>query len=212
MSTNSSWIWPQGPTDWNDIVRQLQQTEQRLQTALAQIDAMQKQLDELQKKPPIHVEYHFDQLKVSRLDGTLNIGLTPQGQQGEVDSLETPLPGTWSIPAQPPTDETSEQIGTLQQQAMTFMDQNGPDELLRMSAQHQVELEPEQMHAVIQDVKAQLKERVHHYGRSAPYPQTGTEEEKRQWNLSVVQKTKRDILAAFDSYLRHRRGMKPEGG
>ncbi|MBB6673402.1 spore germination protein GerPC [Cohnella nanjingensis] len=211
MTTNSTWPWPQGPTDWKDIVWQLQLTEQRLQTALAQIDAMQRQLDDLQKKPPIHVEYHFDQLKVSRLDGTLNIGLTPQGQQGDVDSFETPVPGMWNPPAQP-QDEMADQIGTLQQQALAFMDQDAQAELERLSAQHQTPLEREQAQAVIQDVKAQLRARVHHYARTSPFPQTGRDEEKIQWRDGILQKTKRDVLSAFDAYLRTRKGPNPEGG
>lgn len=218
MTTNSTWPWPQGLTDWKDIVWQVQLTEQRLQTALAQIEAMQKQLDavqkqfdDLQKKPPVHVEYHFDQLKVSRLDGTLNIGLTPQGQQGDIDSLETPVPGMWTPPGQQP-DEMADQIGTLQQQALAFMDEDAQSELMRLSLQHQTPLERDQALAVVQDVKAQIKERVHHYARTSPFPQPGRNEERLQWQEDILQKTKKDVLSAFESYLLARKGSKQQGG
>ncbi len=51
------------------------------------IKNIKQEIEELQKRPPIHVdniEYKFDQLKVETLDGVLNIGLNPN----DLNSIE----------------------------------------------------------------------------------------------------------------------------
>ena len=47
---------------------------------------MEQKITELQSRPSVHVEkleYKFDQLKVEKLEGTLNIGLNPTDLQGD---------------------------------------------------------------------------------------------------------------------------------
>jgi len=84
---------PNGPS-WTDAVQAL---ERKLKELEERLDTAEKKLAELESKPPLHVEYHFDQLKVSRLDGTLNIGLSPQAMK-DVGSFEVPAPGMWTVP------------------------------------------------------------------------------------------------------------------
>ncbi|WP_042356517.1 spore germination protein GerPC [Bacillus rubiinfantis] len=67
----------------------MQSQEQRI-TALEQVIAnLQDQLKNIEEKKSIHVdkiEYKFDQLKVERLEGTLNIGLNPN-DLSEIDDF-----------------------------------------------------------------------------------------------------------------------------
>ncbi|MBB6731607.1 spore germination protein GerPC [Cohnella zeiphila] len=88
------------PASGQNWAQTLQAMEKRLEDLAGRLDAAEKKLEELQGTPPVHVEYHFDQLKVSRLDGTLNIGLTPQAMK-DIDSFEVPVPGMWTA-ASPP--------------------------------------------------------------------------------------------------------------
>ncbi|SDW58139.1 spore germination protein GerPC [Paenibacillus sp. CF384] len=49
-----------------------------------QLEALNARLDAAESKPSYHIDtiqYHFDQLKVEKLDGTLNIGLTPPNEE-----------------------------------------------------------------------------------------------------------------------------------
>lgn len=80
--------WPGWPT-W---VTQVQQTLRHQQEQIAflqkRIDMLMAQLKAAEAKPTYHIdkiEYQFDQLKIEKLDGTLNIGIQPSGDGSESD-------------------------------------------------------------------------------------------------------------------------------
>ncbi|CAM3789337.1 spore germination protein GerPC [Cohnella lubricantis] len=95
-----TWYGPPQPFDWQAWFERFRQLEQQLQQAVSQIEDMTREIAELKSKPPVHVEYHFDQLKVSRLEGTLNIGLSPQGLQN-MEPFDVSGAGNWSPPYAP---------------------------------------------------------------------------------------------------------------
>lgn len=83
-----------------DMQRQMQKQsetlgrlERLLESLDRQVDKMARLLEEQRGKPPLTVEYHFDQLKVEKLEGTLNIGLSPDGEQLEQWIVNGGLPG-----------------------------------------------------------------------------------------------------------------------
>ena len=58
------------------------------------INKLSKEIDALKDKPPINVErleYKFDQLKIEKLDGTLNIGINP-ADLNNIEDMEIPTP------------------------------------------------------------------------------------------------------------------------
>ena len=78
----------------------LQQTVQSQKEAISKLEndltQLQGELLELKQQNPVRIdkiEYNFDQLKIERLDGTLNIGLSPQ-DLNDIDDF--------AVNAQPP--------------------------------------------------------------------------------------------------------------
>lgn len=71
----------------NNYIRSLNErldyTENRLQHLEDEIQALKKD----NKMQVGTIEYKFDQLKIERLDGTLNIGLTPKSEEDLLDDL-----------------------------------------------------------------------------------------------------------------------------
>jgi len=195
--------------DWSQWMQRLYQTELRLQQLTEKMQEVQKQLDEVKSKPPLHVEYHFDQLKVNRLEGTLNVGMSPPGMPG-IESFETPDPACWK-PDAGPVDESETQLRGLQREMNAFMDQEAADALVSLERQYGIPLDEEHRRKVLQDVKNQINERVRYYAKTAPYPAQGTEEERQKWAASVKDKTKRDIQAAFSAYLYKLKGQTSKG-
>lgn len=186
------------PPDWSSWMQRLYQSEQQLQQMNEKLNQLQKQLEDIQSKPPLHIEYHFDQLKVNHLEGTLNVGLTPQGIQG-IESLETPDPACFKVEQAQPAE--LEPIRSLQEDMQSYMNNNSAELLIGMEGQYGIPLEEEHRLRVIEDVKKQLDERVHYYARTAPYPSKGTDEELRKWKDTIKEKTLRDIQGAFFGYL-----------
>ncbi|MBN2984474.1 MULTISPECIES: spore germination protein GerPC [Cohnella] len=203
------WYGP-SPAQWQACVQHIRNLEQRLEELRNQLQAMQNEMQELKKTPPVHVEYHFDQLKVSRLDGTLNIGLSPQGMQAP-ESFDVSAPGMWTAPANG-GDAEDEQIRALQREAATYMDSEAPAMLDELSDRMGVPLDGAHRKLIVKDIKSQLNPRVHYYAKNVRYPANGTDAEKQGWKDSVMQKTKRDIEAAISAYLNGMNGKSESKG
>ncbi|WP_373230523.1 spore germination protein GerPC [Cohnella sp.] len=199
---------PPSVQDWSGWAQRLHQTEQQLQRMNEQLAGLQKKLDEIQNKPPFHIEYHFDQLKVNRLEGTLNVGLSPQGIQG-IESFEAPDPASWKVTSdQPEVMETP--IHDLQNEMNAYMNDNSANMLMAMERQYGVSLEEDHRQRVLDDVRKQLNDRVHYYARTAPYPSKGTDEELQKWSDTIKEKTKRDIQGALSAYLSKLKQQPPQ--
>lgn len=201
-----SYPLPDG-TDW---MHRLLALEQSVQSLSDRIGRLEQQVEEVRSRPPMHVEYHFDQLKVSELKGTLNVGLSPQGVQG-IDAFETP-PVSWQSVPGADEFESVPSIGTLQQQMLNYMDLDAPAVLMDLEREYGITLGDEHRSLVLRDVKRQLKERVHYYAKTAPYPANGTEEERRKWSETVIDKTTKDVGAAFRAYLAGLKSSSSDGG
>ncbi len=193
----------QATQDWSAWIQRLYQSERQLQQMAEQLNQLQKQLDEIKNKPPLHIEYHFDQLKVNRLEGTLNVGLSPQGIQG-IESFEAPDPASWNVTSDQ-QEGTDPPIRSLQNEMIAYMNDNSANMLIAMERQYGVALAEEHRSRVLEDVKKQLNERVHYYARTAPYPTNGTAEELQKWSDMIKEKTLRDIQGAFSAYLNNLR-------
>ncbi|WP_256757136.1 spore germination protein GerPC [Cohnella sp. WQ 127256] len=185
--------------DWSGWIQRLYQSELKLQQMSEQLTSIQQQLNDIKNKPPLHIEYHFDQLKVNRLEGTLNVGLSPQGIPG-IESLETPDPSCWNVKTEKP-DEPAPPIGILQNEMAAYMDNQSTNDLLGLEQQFGVSLEDTHRQNVVADVKKQLNSRVQYYANTSPYPSKGTDDDKQKWFDSIKDKTTNDIQGAFTAYL-----------
>ncbi len=184
-----------------DLTQRLSQAEQKVNRLSERLDQAERLLEEIKNRAPMHVEYHFDQLKVNELKGTLNVGLSPQGAQG-IDSLETPQnQWTQTGPAAAGTESADRPFSELTQQMETYVDQEAPAILSGLEQQFGVMLDEAHRLRLLADVKGQLKERVHYYARISPYPPVGAEQERRVWRQSVIDRTARDIHDALTSYM-----------
>ncbi|WP_027085095.1 spore germination protein GerPC [Cohnella panacarvi] len=189
--------------DWPTLLQRFYASEQMLQRITAQLQSLQKQLDDVRSKPPLHVEYHFDQLKVNRLEGTLNVGISPQGMP-DIESLETPGSANWSVQQAPANDDgqdADDPLSRMQNDMYRYMDSEGTQALIAIESRYGVSLDDAHRARIVQDVRGQLRERVRYYVTMKPYPDKGTDEEKRRWDDEIKTKTTRDINGAFAAYL-----------
>jgi spore germination protein PC len=187
------------PPEWSQLTMRIFQAEQKLQQLTESINRLQKQVDDLKSNTPLHVEYHFDQLKINRLEGTLHVGMSPQGIKG-IESMETPDLAAWNITSES-SDDAAGPIRSLQQEMSAYMDQHAASLLAAMEQKYGMKLEENHRKRLLGDVKNQLNGRIHYYGRVAPYPLDAPEVERQKWGESIKEKTLRDIRAAFSSYL-----------
>lgn len=188
------------PFDWQAMLERFRQLEHQLQQTSNQLESMRQEVAELKNKSPVHVEYHFDQLKVSRLEGTLHIGVTPQGLQS-MEGVELPSAGVWSSSG--PAEDAERRIRGLQAEAAADVDRRLPDAVRKLAGQWQVPIDAAHMRAIVDDIKRQLDQRVHYYAKTIPFPELGTEEEQSYWSRAVLERTRRDVETAITQYLRN---------
>ncbi|MFD0670564.1 spore germination protein GerPC [Cohnella sp. GCM10027633] len=185
--------------DWPTLLQRFYRSEQQLQLLMIQMQTMQKQIEDIKSQPPLHVEYHFDQLKVNRLEGTLNVGITPQGMPS-IESLETPGAPCWKVEPSPQGAD-DDPVRGMQAEIGAYMDREGARALIALERQYAIPLDEDHRAKVVEDVRRQLNERVRYYVTMKPPPKDGSEEDQGKWRAEIKEKTTRDINGAFAAYL-----------
>ncbi|MCM3055963.1 spore germination protein GerPC [Caldibacillus thermoamylovorans] len=182
----------------NQLASQLKRHEEKLaKLEKAHADVM-KTIETLKNQPPINVEridYHFDQLKIERLDGTLNIGLNPQDLQ-EMDEFSIPTPHF----RKEQSEKSKVQLNQLQDKFNTYLEKELPLFIEKAKKEMGLELDESYAAFIQEDIRRQLPERLAFYSQKLA---------KTRRNLSVneeeqeiYQMTIHDIQQAIYAFLR----------
>lgn len=202
-----------GLSPWQAWSLEVQTKLAKQQEQIAQLQELTAglagKLKQLESKPTYHIDniqYHFDQLKVEKLEGTLNIGMTAPGagNGGDDESIEQLSVGKSNVfpsassSIQPPTDLFRSILDRLSH----YLDNDAHQALLNYGEQHGLNLDDRHKELIIEDVRKQLSPRIRYYltqmeqsgGDSvAPFPHLVAD--------SVYEKTKRDADAAIMNYM-----------
>ncbi|EKN63303.1 spore germination protein GerPC [Schinkia azotoformans] len=147
------------------------------------------------------IEYKFDQLKIERLEGTLNIGLSPQGM-ADPEAFEN-----FSVNQNPPSNipilqQHPDLYPTLKQDIRQFMATDCQQFIDECAAKYNMNLGGPHRSFITQDIERQLDARLHHYLNQAAqnHLREGSMEEIFQFVSSAV---KKDIVNAIDAFVKH---------
>jgi hypothetical protein len=178
------------------------------------------------------IEYSFDQLKVERLDGTLNIGVTPgglksiedfaiNGQSGSLGQAgaaesgsgpfpETSMPGVAGEAAAPPPAPfaggadtrggATDWVQEIGRRMKDYLDGDVADDLRSWVDRHRLPLDKEAQRLVLDDIRAQLDDRVRYYAKESgnrAFVGQSIDGVARE----IVERTKRDIRTALEQYM-----------
>ncbi|GAA0454783.1 spore germination protein GerPC [Alkalibacillus silvisoli] len=107
--------------------------------------------DEQQQTTIDTIEYHFEQLKIETLEGTLNIGLTPQ-RDLPFEQLDLPK---------------KQGLSEIEQHALKelepFMREELPEKIDTIASEHSVSLTDEWKTLILQDIHKQIPKRLKEY-------------------------------------------------
>ncbi len=159
---------------------------------------MQSELEQLKQQRPItieKIEYNFDQLKVETLEGTLNIGITPQS----AGALEQMTVNDQTVEDVQFEQETPDSFGQIQQEMRKFLVGEAEQKIAQFENKHHFIFGDELRKAIINDMLKQMDDRIRHYmnvkdGREA-----------------IVENMKRDIRSALGAYLNRFQHKEGEG-
>jgi spore germination protein PC len=158
--------------------QKLLQLEQSLQTILGDLEMLKKPSTPTVGK----IDYKFDQLKIEKLEGTLNIGITP-GQGKSIEDLS--LNGQTLDQRSNEINQDGIYFTRIQKNINHYLDTEIPLELQRLSKQYNLILDYEKHLFIIEDLRKQIDERIRYYN---------SEE-------AITEKVKKDISGGLDQYL-----------
>ncbi|MCP3026719.1 spore germination protein GerPC [Halobacillus sp. A5] len=142
---NNYYSWDQ----WMQQVMKQMEQQQRL------IEELTHKLEHLQSREQTKtviekIEYHFDQLKIETLEGTLQIGLTPGGsEEASIEDLYT------GQTADPYLDE--------------LMGHSVPQTIDDYAMEHNVDLPADHRDHMVKDINQQLPGRFQDYKKREPH-------------------------------------------
>lgn len=149
--------------DWNTFLYQIQEkmslAEKKITLLENEITTLKIKLKELEEKPSIRIdkiEYKFDQLKVEKLEGTLNIGLNP----ADAASLEE-LAVNHENPLSPYMFKDRDTlIQQISQEVFQYLDNERTTQFQHAGILKDKPIDPQIADFVVEDLKRQLPFRI----------------------------------------------------
>ncbi len=210
---------PNQPSPWQlwsmEVQKKLHSQQEQIHRLEKLLADLFGKLKELESKPTYNIEkieYQFDQLKVEKLDGTLNIGMTAPGNDdtltpGNIEQLAVNKhfpSASHSIVA---NDDSN--YSKIHEKMVQYLDsanaENGMDAVQEAASSNDfaLQLDPQHRRMVMEDLKKQLPERIRYYLQQLK------KEDQSQSSLypdllvsRVFEKTRRDADAALQAYIR----------
>ncbi|WP_171651536.1 spore germination protein GerPC [Paenibacillus foliorum] len=187
--------------------RKITEMEKSIVVLQTSIVAMQTEMKSWKEQKRIHidkVEYKFDQLKVEKLDGTLNIGLIPSALE------DIAVNGS----AVSPEDKTAADVDIMQvdqqikpgvelqkelaRDLKKYVEKQVPKQLGELQIQYGEQLDSWHQKMIVEDLLKQTDTRIDYYLRQKS--PGATADQISSIKDAVLFRTQNDIRAAVDSY------------
>ncbi|MFC0470360.1 spore germination protein GerPC [Halalkalibacter kiskunsagensis] len=193
----------------SDLAQNLQQIynyihsqHQRITQLETTIQQLQNEMETLKKEKTSNIEkieYKFDQLKVERLEGTLNIGITPQNGEHSIEDFavnQNQLHVPQVNQQQPMINET------VQQRVYEYLNGACLQDIESIEVENNYQLDNHYRQYIIEDIRRQVDHRINHYvsqiNTNSLEPAQVTEMEEKTFN-----KVREDILKTYDEFVRN---------
>lgn len=191
-----------------DILQYFRQMNDYLHAQNQQMESMKKLIEQLnqemnewrEKQVPtvIKNEYKFDLLKVEKLEGTMNIGLNPKGNDAAIGEFSVPS----STVSGPTESAGSSAFKRVQNEIYRYMEQDAHQVLKRIEEDYGHSLDPAYRSFILEDIKKQIDQRILHYLGQLDTKELEPEQ-REAWEQKVIQKVKRDIERTCTTFVTH---------
>jgi len=153
------------------------------------LDRLRSEVEQLSRQKPVNVErieYHFDQLKIDTLEGTLNVGISP----GNGKSIEELMANGQEIQTGDTGEaEQSERIEQVRDAMNRYLSSDCLNELRGLEEKHQITIGQEYRLAMLNDLRNQMDGRIRYYcAANADIP-------------GICEKLRRDIRAGMELHV-----------
>ncbi|MFF0825595.1 spore germination protein GerPC [Brevibacillus sp. NPDC003359] len=191
-----------------EMMQYFQQLHDYIQLQNKEIEKMQQMLEQLQqdvndlkeKQIPsvIKNEYKFDLLKVERLEGTLNIGLNPKGNDAGIGDFS--INQSMDIPN--PHQSNAPLFDRVQKEIYQYLETDAYRVLEKIETECNYPLDDNYRAFILDDIKKQIDQRIKYYLGELPTDEL----EPEQLDVFVqktAQKVKRDINKTCETFVKN---------
>ncbi|MFC0301678.1 spore germination protein GerPC [Virgibacillus soli] len=175
-----------------DLQHQNNEQTERIHKLEQQINSLEDKLNQPTQPAVDKIEYHFDQLKIEHLEGTLQIGLSPQ-DLANIDDLQA---------ATSAQNNNSKQMGTLpqdvQHQLRAYLNEAGPQIIQQLANEYQQPIDEKHQAALVEDIQKQLPQRIAYYEQKARKQNIASNQELQAY---LTENTKNEIHHSLRKYI-----------
>ncbi|MFS0671963.1 spore germination protein GerPC [Ornithinibacillus sp. 179-J 7C1 HS] len=180
--------------DWNNFIYELQQItykqNEQIRLLEERITNLEKQIQENASPTIDKIEYHFDQLKIERLDGTLHIGLSPN-DLANIDDFGIPTVHTTNSP-QPLNQRLIPNLNN-------FVNEQAPAIIRSLSEKYNKSIDKKLEGDMIHDILGQIPDRIAFYEKEAREKHQLTNSE--QLESFIQDQVKKEIYHSLQRFM-----------
>ncbi|WAA13039.1 spore germination protein GerPC [Fervidibacillus halotolerans] len=145
---------------YHQIINKVNQQDEIIREIKQKQSLLEQELEKMKNEPTINIEridYQFDQLKIERLEGTLNIGINPNDLQ-ELDEFSIGHPRFQSnSPSQ------SEIIQKVEQRLNDYLEKEWPTFIDKTLNELKINIDSSYIDFIKEDIERQLSSRISYY-------------------------------------------------
>ncbi|MFA4132298.1 MULTISPECIES: spore germination protein GerPC [unclassified Brevibacillus] len=192
----------------HEMMQYIQQLHDYIQSQNKKIEHMRQMLEQLQQDvndlkerqipSVIRNEYKFDLLKVERLEGTLNIGLNPKGNDSGIGDFS--INQSMDIPDPPQT--SAPLFDRVQNEIYQYLEGDAYLVLEKIETECNYPLDQNYRAFILDDIKKQIDQRIKHYLNDLPTDELEPEQHDI-FVQTIVQKVKRDIDKTCETFVKN---------
>jgi spore germination protein PC len=177
---------------------QLNQQSEKISLLEGTVEQLTQQLNQLKENQPCKIEYKFDQLKVEKLEGTLNIGFSPQSAAGSIDDFTIEQQEV-NVPTISP--QHSGLFSEIQHQVYDYLDRNCYQDFALIEEKNKYPLDDQYRKLIADDIKNQIDPRIQHYIDQCA-SNIVNEENMQEYKEKTIEKVIEDIKASYGDFIR----------
>lgn len=159
------------------------------------LQQLRKDVDGLMTKNQ-QVNYHFDLLKIEKLEGTLNIGMTPSDGK----TLEDVTVNGQSVEQIQRNPKQAFMLTHIQETVFRYLEDEIPDMIEGIGNKHGIQLDHQYVRMIVQDIRNQLDNRIEIYLEQFHSDQKEPVNELAVQN-TIIEQVKRDIETAVKQHI-----------
>ncbi|MED4403138.1 spore germination protein GerPC [Metabacillus fastidiosus] len=185
---------------YNNYFQQIQAQNNKITELEKTIQLLQSEMRKLKDNSATKIEkieYKFDQLKIERLEGTLNIGLNPT-DPNQVENFDVAQNGVNIHGMQ---KELREQLGAqVSEELHQFLNGECLSLIGNIEEKFNYRLDEPHRRHIIEDIRKQIDSRIHYYVNGIHLTENDSLDDHKK---AIVTNVKKDVENSITHFLNH---------